>query len=292
MKIKTERFRVGEDEKVRLRSWATRVKPVYRSRSHYRALLQEHVEALSDLQKMFFADSRFSLLLIFQAMDAAGKDGVIRHVMSGVNPQGCRVVAFKPPSDEELHHDFLWRATRALPARGQIGIFNRSYYEDVLVPRVHPELLKKERRERGSHLWRKRHRSIRDFERHLEANGTRIVKVFLHVSKREQRKRFVARIDDAKKNWKLDMADIRERAYWKNYRRAYECCISATGAETAPWYIVPSDDKPNARLIVSQIVLDLLRSLDLAFPSVSAQRRKELSRVKAALIAESSGKAK
>ncbi|HEX4505697.1 MAG TPA: polyphosphate kinase 2 family protein [Alphaproteobacteria bacterium] len=284
MKIKTNRFRVSEDETVRLKSRPTLVKPVYRNRRHYRALLDAHVETLSDLQKMFFADKRFSLLLVLQAMDAAGKDGVIRHVMSGVNPQGCRVTAFRPPSEEELLHDFLWRAERALPARGQIGIFNRSYYEEVLVPRVHPEILKTEGAQRGGRIWRKRNRSIQDFERHLSANGTHIVKIFLHVSKGEQRDRFVARIDDPDKNWKLDPADIKERACWKDYRRAYERCISATSSEAAPWYIVPADDKRNARLIVSQIVLDALRSLKLEYPSVSAGRRRELVQIRADLV--------
>lgn len=280
MKIKTGRFRVPNDRAVRLKAYPTRVKPVYRDRGHYKTLLQRHVEALSNLQKKFFAEGRFSMLLVLQAMDAAGKDGVIRHVMSGVNPQGCQVVAFTPPSEEELHHDFLWRAARSLPARGQIGIFNRSYYEDVLVPRVHPARLKEARADGGPRVWRRRHRSIRSFERHLAANGTRIVKIFLHVSNDEQRKRFIARIDNPKKNWKLDVADIRERACWKDYRHAYERCISATSANEAPWYIVPADDKPNARLIVSQIVLDALRSLKLEVPPVSRARQKELSRIR------------
>ena len=187
-------------------------------------------------------------------------------------------------SEEELQHDFLGWAARALPRRGKIGIFNRSYYEEVLVPRVHPEILKTEKAGRGKHIWRKRYRSIRDFEHHLATSGTPIVKIFLHVSKREQRDRFVARIDDPDKNWKLDPADIRERARWKDYRRAYERCISATSTKTAPWYIVPADDKPNARLIVSQIVLDALRSLKLAFPSVSAERRKELAHIRSDLV--------
>lgn len=282
-KIKTRRFRVSDDEKVRLKSWPTRAERTYRDPRHYRVLLDKHVEALSDLQMKFFADGRFSLLLVFQAMDAAGKDGVIRHVMSGVNPQGCQVTAFKPPSEEELRHDFLWRAVRVLPPRGKIGIFNRSYYEEVLVPRVHRQWLEKEQPGHGAHVWRKRYRSIREFDRHLTANGTFIVKIFLHVSKREQRDRFIARIDNTKKNWKLDTADIQERAYWKDYRRAYERCISATSTDEAPWYIVPADDKPNARLIVSQILVDALRSLKLAFPSVSAERRKELTRIRTGL---------
>jgi len=280
VKIKPARFRVPEGNSVRLSKWPTLIKPVYRSKKRYKELLGEHVDQLSALQKLFFASDRHALLLIFQAMDAAGKDGVIRHVMSGVDPQGCKVVAFKPPSNDELHHDFLWRAACDLPGRGQIGVYNRSYYEEVLITRVHPGRLKEESLSTGPALWRDRYRSITDFERHLTVNGTLVIKFYLHLSKREQRDRFLARIDEPSKNWKLDIADVEERAFWHDYRRAYEKCLSATNSADCPWYIIPADDKPNARLIVSGIILDTLRSLKLAYPRVSKKKREELFAVR------------
>ena len=212
------------------------------------------------MQQLHYASNRHAVLLIFQAMDAAGKDGAIRHVMSGVNPQGCQVFSFKHPSATELEHDFLWRTTRDLPERGRIGIFNRSYYEEVLIVRVHPEILRSEGLPDAPHddktVWHDRYRSIVDLEKHLHGNGTRIVKFFLHLSKEEQRKRFLARIDEPDKNWKFSLADIEERKFWKHYMKAYEECLSATSTSDSPWYVVPADDKENARLIVSQIVLD------------------------------------
>jgi PPK2 family polyphosphate:nucleotide phosphotransferase len=218
--------------------------------------------------------------LIFQSMDAGGKDGAIRHVMSGVNPQGCQVFSFKHPSAAELEHDFLWRTTRDLPARGKIGIFNRSYYEEVLIVRVHPEILFGEGLpdavDSDKTLWRDRYRSIRDLEKHLHANGTRIVKFFLHLSKDEQRKRFLDRIDEPDKNWKFSQADIEERKYWGKYRKAFEECLSATSTADSPWYIVPADDKENARLIVSQIVLDTLGDLKMSYPKTGPEREQEL----------------
>jgi PPK2 family polyphosphate:nucleotide phosphotransferase len=216
-------------------------------------------------------------------MDAGGKDGAIRHVMSGVNPEGCEVSSFKQPSAEELEHDFLWRTTLRLPARGQIGIFNRSYYEEVLVVRVHPEILRNEglseelRDEKN--IWDERYRSIVDMESHLYRNGSRIVKVFLHLSKNEQRKRFLERIDEPEKNWKFSLADIHERKYWAEYMKAYEACLSATSTRHAPWYVVPADDKENARLIVSQIVLDALGDLGMLYPRTTAKRRRELKAI-------------
>ena len=225
-------------------------------------------------------------MLIFQAMDAAGKDGAIKHVMSGVNPQGCQVVSFKHPTPAELQHDFLWRTTRDLPERGRIGIFNRSYYEEVLIVRVHPELLRGEGIPEASHaktVWHDRYRSIANLERHLHSNGTRIVKFFLHISKEEQRKRFLARIDEPEKNWKFSTADIEERKFWKNYMKAYEDCLAATSTHEAPWYVVPADDKENARLIVSQIVLDTLEDLKMSFPEPSDERRRELLAIRAYL---------
>jgi PPK2 family polyphosphate:nucleotide phosphotransferase len=273
-------FRVRPGERVKLAKRPTRVAPFYRSKSHYEELLARDVAQLSRLQAMHYAHNRYALLLIFQAMDAAGKDGAIKHVMSGVNPQGCEVTSFKHPSAVELEHDFLWRAVQRLPERGRIGIFNRSYYEEVLIVRVHPEILRgqalpREVETSGS-LWRDRYRSIVGLEKHLHRNGTRVVKFFLHLSKEEQRVRFLARIDDPDKNWKLGIADIEERGYWKQYMKAYEDCLGATSTRHAPWHVVPADDKENARLIVSAIVLDAFRRLGVRYPRPSAAHRREL----------------
>jgi PPK2 family polyphosphate:nucleotide phosphotransferase len=290
MKIDSQAYCVAEGTKVKLRKWATLASPVYKSKRHYRKLLESHVEQMSRLQEVHYAANRYALLLIFQAMDAAGKDGAIRHVMSGVNPQGCEVSSFKAPSADELEHDFLWRSTRALPPRGHIGIFNRSYYEEVLIVRVHPKTLRAELADGTLHeskkIWDGRYRSIIDFERHLHRNGTRIVKFFLHLSKEEQRKRFLSRIDEPQKNWKFSMADVREREYWQDYMRAYEQCLSATSTEIAPWYIVPADDKPSARLIVSQVILDTLGALGSSYPVIDARRRRELRAVRRSLMKE------
>jgi PPK2 family polyphosphate:nucleotide phosphotransferase len=284
MKIDADDFRVREDAKVELDDWPTRVDPLYKSKAHYKELLAEQVEELSDQQQLLYASDGHAVLLIFQAMDAAGKDGVIRHVMSGVNPQGCQVFSFKHPSATELQHDFLWRTTLDLPERGRIGIFNRSYYEEVLIVRVHPEILRSEGVPDGvvgeTSLWHSRYRSILDFERHLHDNGTRIVKFFLHLSKEEQRKRFLARIDEPEKNWKFSMADIAERRYWKQYMQAYEKCLSATSTNHAPWYCIPADDKENARLIVSHIILDSFRKLAMHYPETNEQRRRELLEIR------------
>ena len=280
MKIHTKDFRVAEGDEVDLDKWPTKVEPVYKSKSQYKKVLERHVEQLSDQQQLLYASDRHAVLLIFQAMDAAGKDGAIRHVMSGVNPQGCQVFSFKHPSAAELEHDFLWRSTRDLPERGRIGIFNRSYYEEVLIVRVHPKLLHSEGIPDAPHndnaVWRSRYRSIADMERHLHANGTRIIKFFLHLSKEEQRKRFLARIDEPEKNWKFSMADVEERKFWKHYMKAFGECLGATSTKDSPWYVVPADDKENARLIVSQIVLDTLEDLKMAYPKTSEKRRKEL----------------
>ncbi len=280
MKIRSKDFRVREGDEVDLGKWSTEVERVYKSKQHYQELLGEHVAQLSSLQQLLYASNRYAVLLIFQAMDAAGKDGAIRHVMSGVNPQGCQVFSFKHPSANELLHDFLWRTTRDLPERGRIGIFNRSYYEEVLIVRVHPEILRSEGiadAPRGdSAIWRDRYRSITGLERHLHSNGTRIVKFYLHLSKEEQRKRFLQRIDEPEKNWKFSLADVEERKYWKEYMEAYEECLSATSTRDSPWYVVPADDKENARLIVSRIVLDTLEELEMAYPKTSTERRQEL----------------
>ena len=273
MKISSKDFRVKEGDEVDLGKWATKVEPVYKSKDHYHKLLEEHVAQLSSLQQLHYASNRYAVLLIFQAMDAAGKDGAIRHVMSGVNPQGCQVFSFKHPSPAELQHDFLWRTTRDLPERGRIGIFNRSYYEEVLIVRVHPEILRTEGIPDAPHdekaIWRDRYRSIVNLERHLHVNGTRIVKFYLHLSKEEQRKRFLARIDEPEKNWKFSLADIAERKFWKQYMKAYEECLGATSTREAPWYVVPADDKENARLIVSQIILDTLEGLEMSYPKTT-----------------------
>jgi PPK2 family polyphosphate:nucleotide phosphotransferase len=280
MRIQSTDYRVSPGTQVDLDKHPTAVRPSYRSKRQYRDLLSSHVKELGARQELLYASDRYALLMIFQGMDAAGKDGAIAHVMSGINPQGCRVVSFKQPSPSELKHDFLWRTVRELPERGQIGIFNRSYYEEVLIVRVHPEILRAERLpeelmdEKG--IWRDRYRSIVDLEQHLTRNGTCVVKFFLHLSKDEQRRRFIQRIETAEKNWKFSAADIAERQHWKQYMKAYEKCLSATSTHQAPWYIVPADDKPNARLIVSRIVLDTLEQFHLHFPKSSASRRREL----------------
>ena len=280
MKIHTKDFRVTEGDEVDLDKWPTKVDPVYKSKHQYKKILEEHVEKLSDQQRLLYASNRHAVLLIFQAMDAAGKDGAIRHVMSGVNPQGCQVFSFKHPSPAELLHDFLWRTTRDLPERGRIGIFNRSYYEEVLIVRVHPEILHSEglpdRLLDETAVWHDRYRSIVDLERHLHANGTRIVKFYLHLSKDEQRKRFLERIDEPEKNWKFSLADVEERKFWDHYMTAFEECLSATSTRDVPWYVVPADDKKNTRLIVSQVVLDTLEGLNMAYPKTTAERHKEL----------------
>jgi len=280
MHIKSADYRVSAGTKVDLKKWPTAVRPAYRTNSQYRDILSAQVKQLSAQQELLYASNRYALLMIFQAMDAAGKDGAIAHVMSGINPQGCRVSSFKHPSAEELKHDFLWRTTRDLPERGQIGIFNRSYYEEVLIVRVHPEILRAEglpdERADENRIWHDRYRSIVGMERHLTRNGTRIIKFFLHLSKEEQRKRFLERIETPEKNWKFSEADIAERQYWKQYMQAYEKCLSATSTSHAPWYIVPADDKLNARLIVSHIVLDTIEGLRLSYPKSSAGRRREL----------------
>jgi PPK2 family polyphosphate:nucleotide phosphotransferase len=281
-------FRVAEGTSVRLRKWATRVKPLYDSKHQYRELLDRQVEQLSAQQQLLYSSNTLAVLFIFQAMDAAGKDGVIKHVMSGVNPQGCQVFSFKHPSASELQHDFLWRTTRDMPERGRIGIFNRSYYEEVLIVRVHPEILRNEGlpvasadpKKNEKKIWQQRYRSIVDFERHMSRNGTRIVKFFLHLSREEQRQRFLARIDEPEKNWKFSLADIEERSYWDAYMQAYEKCLSATSTEIAPWYVVPADDKASARLIVARIVLETLEGLKMRYPRTSAARRRELQAIR------------
>jgi len=280
MKIDIKPFRVREGRKVDLKHWPTKVKPFYKSKEDYETILAKHIEQLSTRQSLLYAHDRYSLLLIFQAMDAAGKDGAIKHVMSGVNPQGCQVFSFKHPSALELDHDFLWRTTRCLPERGRIGIFNRSYYEEVLIVRVHREILAAQNLPedvlKDDAFWKHRYQSINALEKHLHRNGTRVVKFFLHLSKEEQSKRFLARIDDPDKNWKFSRADIEERKLWKHYMTAYEACLSATSTSHATWYVIPADDKENARLIISQAILETLKDLKLCYPKTSKVRRREL----------------
>ena len=284
MKITLDDYRVAHGKKVKLDELPTISKPICNSKNQYRKLLDKHVKQLSSLQRLHYASNRYALLLIFQGMDSAGKDGAIRHVMSGVNPQGCQVFSFKQPTAAELEHDFLWRTTRCLPERGRIGIFNRSYYEDVLIVRVHPEILRNqglpEELRDEKRIWEERYRSIVDLERHLHRNGTHIIKIFLHLSEEEQRKRFLDRIDEPDKNWKFSASDIHERKYWKQYMQAYETCLNETSTHHAPWYVVPADDKDNARLAVSQIVLDALEGLKMAYPKTTANRRQELESIR------------
>jgi len=288
MKIRSDDFRVPEGRKLHLSKWPTRIKRVYKSEEDYKSMLAAHVDQMDKLQQLLYASNSHAVLLIFQAMDAAGKDGVIRHVMSGINPQGCQVFSFKHPSSSELAHDFLWRTTRDLPERGKIGIFNRSYYEEVLIVRVHPEILRGENLpDTGKHVWDQRFRSIRDFERHLGANGTSVVKFFLHLSKEEQRKRFIARIDEPDKNWKFQASDVEERQFWKDYMHAYQEALAATSTKNAPWYVVPADDKENARLIVSHIILDTLQSLKMRYPPTGSERQRELQAIRKRLTAGS-----
>jgi PPK2 family polyphosphate:nucleotide phosphotransferase len=289
MQIESEAFRVREGKKVKLKDWPTRVKPFYKSKEHYQEILADHIKVLSRQQSLLYAQDRYAVLLIFQAMDAAGKDGAIKHVLSGLNPQGCEVFSFKRPGAGDLAHDFLWRTTCRLPERGRIGIFNRSYYEEVLIVRVHPEILRAQQIPEelldGKKIWEKRYCSILDLEKHLHRNGTRIVKFFLHLSKDEQRRRFLARIDDPEKNWKFSQADLAERKFWKDYMQAYEDCLEATSTGHAPWYVVPADDKENARLIISQVILDTLKSLQMNYPKTSKAHRRELQSIRK-LLAE------
>ncbi len=283
VKLNPSKFRVPPGGKWRLDAAPTEAEPFYKSKSHYRELLGQQIEQLSALQSLLYAHNRYALLLIFQAMDAGGKDSAIKHVMSGVDPQGCEVYSFKKPSADELEHDFLWRTTCRLPQRGRIGIFNRSYYEEVLIVRVHPAILAlanlpPELVDEKT-FWKERFRSINDLESHLHGNGTRVLKFFLHVSKEEQRKRFLARLDDPDKNWKFETGDLAERSFWDQYMNAYEECLRATSTKDAPWYAVPADDKKNARLIISAAIVETLKSLQMSYPQPNDAHREELKSI-------------
>ena len=287
-------YRVPPGKNIDLGKWPTKVKPVCDSKEEFQSLHTAHIEKLSERQSLLYASNKYALLVIFQALDAAGKDSAIKHVMSGVNPQGCQVFSFKHPGAEELAHDFLWNAARRLPERGKIGIFNRSYYEEVLIVRVHPEILRGEglphELQDKETIWRDRYRSIVNFEDHLHRNGTRIVKFFLHLSREEQRERFLSRIDRPAKNWKFSADDIRERGFWKQYTKAYEACLGATSTRIAPWHVVPADDKETAQLIVSHVILNTLRDLKLAYPKLAPERRQELEAARKLLEKERSNR--
>lgn len=267
--------------------------PTYRpeelTKTGARQLLSEGIVELAEMQDMMYAQDIYGLLIIIQAMDAAGKDGTIKHVMSGLNPQGCHVTSFKAPSDEELDHDYLWRCNRALPEKGRIGIFNRSYYEEVLIAKVHPEVLTRQRLPKhlnSKNIWKQRYTQINNFEQYLVENGIVVLKFFLHVSKEEQKKRFMARIDRPEKNWKFAMSDVTERAHWDEYVKAYNDLITATSTAHAPWYVVPADYKPYTRLVVSHMVSKTLRELDLAYPKIDKVRKAQLAEARAILEAE------
>jgi PPK2 family polyphosphate:nucleotide phosphotransferase len=284
-------YRVSRGKRFRLKDFDPGDTGSLESADHERAraLLEEGTARLAELQERLYAQDRWAVLLVFQAMDAAGKDSTIKHVMSGVNPQGCQVYSFKAPSEEELDHDWLWRCARALPERGRIGIFNRSYYEEVLVARVHPEVLARQKLPPElvtKHIWRERFEDIRAFERQLARNGTLICKFFLHVSKSEQRRRFLARLDEPEKRWKFSVGDVHERARWKAYQRAYEDAIRETAAPHAPWYIVPADHKWYTRLVVASAIVDALSEIDLGFPRLSPAQRRELARARRMLRRE------
>ena len=281
-------FRIDGSKKFRLKDMDPADTGHWKSKEHAEAALMEGIARTAELQDKLYAQDNWALLLIFQAMDAAGKDGAVKHVMSGVNPQGCQVYSFKAPSDVELQHDFLWRTTRDLPERGHIGIFNRSYYEEVLIVRVHPEILKGEKTPPslvGKDIWEQRFEDIRSFERHMARNGTVIRKFFLHLSKKEQKKRFLARLDEPEKNWKFSANDIHERKYWDDYQDAYEDMIRNTSTKYAPWYVVPADNKWFTRLVISTVIVDALESLDLAYPKVDEAKLKELRAAKKLLVA-------
>jgi len=289
MEINLSPFQVSEkNSRFDIQKFPTKIDPLYVDEDQYHSLLKGQIHDMRKQQSMLYASNSYSVLIIFQAMDAAGKDGAIKHVMSGINPQGCQVYSFKHPSQKELQHDFLWRTTQCLPERGRIGIFNRSYYEEVLIAKVHPHILEAEgvphNDKNAKNIWGKRYESIVDFEKHLDRNGTKIIKIFLHLSKEEQKNRFLARIDDKSKNWKFSDSDITDRRFWNQYMTAYQDCIRHTSQKNSPWHIVPADDKFNARLIISEIVLETLKSLKMKYPSIDAKRMKELKKIRKKLL--------
>ncbi len=288
-------FRVTDGKQFRLKDWDPGDTRGFKSREKAQEILMQGIARLREDQDKLYAQDRWALLLIFQAMDAAGKDSTIKHVMSGVNPQGCHVSSFKAPSAEELDHDFLWRTTRRLPERGQIGIFNRSYYEEVLVVRVHPEILAKQRISEKlvtKDIWKERYEDMNAFERYLTRNGTVIRKFYLHVSKEEQKQRFLDRLAEPEKNWKFSLQDVKEREHWDAYMQAYEDMIRSTSTEAAPWYVVPADHKWFTRVVVAEVIADTLESLNLTYPKVDAEKKKEIETARTLLKAEANGERK
>jgi PPK2 family polyphosphate:nucleotide phosphotransferase len=284
-----EPYCITKGSKFRLKDFDPADTNGVKSKKHAEKLLEQSSAMTSEMQEKLYAQDRWALLIIFQGMDAAGKDGAIKHVMSGVNPQGCDVHPFKTPTNEELDHDFLWRCQKVLPERGKIGIFNRSYYEEVLVVRVHPAMLKNERLPDAlvtKHIWNERYEDINAFERYLTRNGVTIRKFFFHISKEEQKKRFLERLEDSNKNWKFSMDDIKERGFWKDYQEAYEEMVQNTATKHAPWYVVPADNKWFTRLIVASAIVEALGQLDLAFPDVDKAKKKELAAINDSLLAE------
>lgn len=280
-------YRVEDGKHFRLKDFDPADTGDFKSKEEANEKLQKDIERMADLQDRLYAQDHWALLVILQALDAAGKDGTIKHVMSGVNPQGCQVQSFKTPSETELQHDFLWRTTRHLPERGQIGIFNRSYYEEVLVVRVHSEVLKDEKLPPSlmtKNIWEERFEDIHSFERHMARNGTVVRKFFLHLSKKEQKKRFLARLEEPEKNWKFSAADIHEREYWDDYQNAYEEAIRNTASKHAPWYVVPADNKWFTHLVVAAAIVETLEELDLSYPKVDTAKRKEIEEAKKALL--------
>jgi len=288
--MKIENFLVKEGAKVNLKNYPTDFTGDYTDKRDAVENLRKNVERLAELQDVLYAENHHALLIIFQAMDAAGKDGAIKHVMSGLNPQGVQVFSFKQPSTEELDHDFLWRCAKAAPERGRIGIFNRSYYEDVLVVRVHPEILQfgqlPDKVKNDKSIWRKRFEQIRNFENYLEQNGIHVIKFFLNVSREEQKERFLARIETPEKNWKFSASDAKERAFWNDYMHAYTEAIQATSTEKSPWFIVPADKKWFTRIAVSEIIIKKMESLDLKYPTVTKAHRESLLEAKKVLESE------
>jgi len=280
-------YRISKGEQFRLKDYDSKDTNGIKDKKQAKKFLEHSVELLSEFQEKLYAQDRWALLIIFQAMDAAGKDGAIKHVMSGINPQGCSVTSFKAPSAEELEHDCLWRAHKAVPQRGKIGIFNRSYYEEVLVVRVHRELLEGEllpKELMGKEIWEQRYQDINNFEQYLTRNGVIVLKFFLNLSKAEQKKRFLERLEMPEKNWKFSMADIKERGFWKDYQKAYEEMIQSTATKCAPWYVIPADNKWFTRLAVAGAIIETLHSLDLEFPEVDREKKKELAQVRKALL--------
>jgi PPK2 family polyphosphate:nucleotide phosphotransferase len=289
------RFRIESGRGFRLKDFDPADTHGFKSKQKAEDRLAHDIDRLTELQQKLYAQDRWALLVVLQAMDAAGKDGTVKHVMSGVNPEGCDVVSFKTPTPEELDHDYLWRTTLRLPERGRIGIFNRSYYEDVLILRVHPELLETNKLPPSlvsRKIWKERYEDINAYERHLARNGTVILKFFLHLSREEQLKRFLARLDHPDKNWKFSLADVRERGYWKKYQKAYEEAIRATASRRAPWYVVPADHKWFSRLVVAAAIVEQLEALRLSYPVIDKDKRRELAAAKETLLGESDRSAK